>query len=234
MRSAEKKYSGCSGYELTTGVPIMPTLFYESSFRGLPVLISKAPFVESWLERTYETIHRALAHHRRLFAIRIDLRFPQNYWLPEGQILGNDYLTRFTESLVAKLDHRRMCAQRRGVRVHLHDLRLIWAREYDNGDLGRPHFHLLLLLNGNAHWRLGSFEQDGEGLFGLAKEAWASALGLHLFDMRGLVEIPDNPLYYMAHDHAFLGDLFKRASYLCKVRSKSFDGREHSFGCSRK
>lgn len=211
----------------------MLTIFNATHFRGLLVMTSKGPLVEQYLERTFDTLHRALASHRKVFAIRVDLRFPLCYWPLDGQILGNDYITRFIASLEAKIQHHQKLSIKQGRRVHAASLRFIWAREYRRGE-DKPHFHLLILLNGDAYRALGSFGPGSQSLASQITEAWASALGLACIDSHGLVHFPANAQYHVdARDTASVEALFYRTSYLCKVRSKVFDEHVHPFGCSR-
>ncbi|MNY72085.1 hypothetical protein D3C86_2105620 [compost metagenome] len=66
------------------------------------------------------------------------------------------------------------------------------------------------------------------------EEAWASALGMPVGYVAGLVEVPQNPIYRVHYDD--LGsqqDLFFRASYLCKAATKAYGDGQHAFGCSR-
>lgn len=208
-------------------------LFTGSRYNGLPVTTSHGPLVEQYLEKTYAILQRSLASHQRLFAIRIDLRFPRNYWPLEGQTLGNDYLTRFSESLKAKIDHDQRLARNKGTRVHPACLRRIWAREYRREE-DKPHFHLVILLNGAAYNALGHFGSGNQNMMSRITEAWASALGLVSMDARGLVQIPESAQYHVdLRSTASLEALFFRASYLCKMKTKDFGEGLHPFGCSR-
>ncbi|MNO10016.1 hypothetical protein D3C81_2336060 [compost metagenome] len=52
--------------------------------------------------------------------------------------------------------------------------------------------------------------------------------------VEGLVHIPENHGYYITRDNEqSQAEFFHRASYLCKVATKEFGGRQHSFGASR-
>ncbi|MBV7515946.1 inovirus Gp2 family protein, partial [Pseudomonas sp. PDM25] len=53
-------------------------LHHEHSFRGLPVMVSYSPFISEYLERLYQTTQLALSDHRQVFALRFDLRFPDD------------------------------------------------------------------------------------------------------------------------------------------------------------
>ena len=70
------------------------------------------------------------------------------------------------------------------------------------------------------------------------KASWAGALGLDIFQASGLVHIPRNFKYRVnrslrREERDVLPDLFHRASYICKVATKSYGDRQRGFGCSR-
>ena len=56
----------------------------ESGYSGLPVQVGKGPFVKQYLERLYSTIGLAVGQYSRVFAFRVDLRFPKDAELPES------------------------------------------------------------------------------------------------------------------------------------------------------
>ena len=143
------------------------TLHYDDRYCGLPVQTSKGPLVKEWLERIRQSILEQLAKHSRVLTLRIDLRFPSNYWGYEDDSLGNKYLEDFRNHLRATLD--RLPGNRN------HDLMVLSAREYDEHDR-KPHFHLLILLNGNAIRGTGKWDLSRENLYSRLYEAWAFAL----------------------------------------------------------
>jgi hypothetical protein len=118
-----------------------------------------------------------------------------------------------------------------GKYIHDSKVRYVWAREI--GYLGKPHYHVLILLNRDAFTALGKFELGRENIFNRLVEAWASALRLTLDECNGLVHIPDNPTYQLDRDdERELQELFFRASYLCKAATKVYGDGQHGFGCS--
>jgi len=133
------------------------TLHYDATYLGLPVQQDKGPFVLSYLERLKQTIDRALAQYRRVFAFRIDLRFPANQQLP-ADAFTNEIMSRFIASFKAKIAHNRRRALAVDKYAHECVVRYVWAREI--GESGRPHYHLLILLNGDAYCALGSITSE--------------------------------------------------------------------------
>ena len=207
------------------------SLHYENTYQGFPVQIEKGPFISEYLNRLYQTVGRALTQYPRVFAFRFDLRLPTETQLPDF-VCTNQVIERFMESFKAKIAHNRSQARQLNKYAHDSKVRNVWARE--QGQHGKPHYHLAILLNRDAFTALGKFETGRDNMFNRLEQAWASALGLSVEAVRGLVELPRNPCY-----HLNLGELggqaefFHRASYLCKAATKVFGDGSHGFGASR-
>lgn len=214
------------------------TPYTEPFHKGLPVMHTKGPLALEYLERLHKTIKSAVGQYSRVFAVRFDLRFPSTMdFLDEYQ--SNSIIQEFIASLNSKNEHSQERAKARGSRVHKTRLRYCWAREYSQE--GRPHYHFLLLLNRDTYFTLGNIHSNQGNLLGRIQEAWASALGMDWIDACRTVHIPQNPSYPLTrqgpdfdhHSINGLSDLYYRASYLCKLRSKRFGNGTHGFGCSR-
>ena len=206
-------------------------MHHGGSYRGIPIQADKGPFVQQYLERLFQTTSRAIQQYSRVFAFRVDLRLPAGVVLPD-YAYTNQVIERFIESLKAKIKHNRAMA--RMVNKYAHDcsVRYVWTREV--GLHGRPHYHVAFLLNYDAFNALGKFEPGRDNMFNRLEEAWASALGLPVEAVRGLVEIPNNPTYCLRRDDPQgLNDFFYRASYLCKAATKVYGDGSHGFGASR-
>lgn len=202
-----------------------------SDYSGMPVQVGKGPFVKQYLERLYSTMGRAVQQYSRVFAFRVDLRFPKDIDLSEVTYT-NQAINRFIESFKAKIRHNRQMARQENKHAHDSEVRFVWAREV-GGD-GKPHFHVVILLNFDAFNALGKFEAGRDNIFNRLEQAWASALGLSVESVRGLVEIPANPTYCLRrNDPQSLADFFYRASYLCKAATKVYGSGQHGFGASR-
>lgn len=183
-----------------------------------------------YLERTRQVIDLSLQEYRRVFAFRLDLRFPAGQYQP--CLDGNDVLERFFASLKAKIRHNRNKAQESNPYAHDSTVRYVWCREF--GQHGVPHYHMAILLNNDAFCTLGKFELDRDNLFNRLHEAWASALGLAVQSVVGLVELPRNSFYLLRrNDPESIADFFYRVSYLCKAETKVFGDGTHAFGASR-
>jgi len=206
-------------------------LHYESSYQGFPIQEDKGPFISQYLSRLHQTLRSALSQYSRVFAFRIDLRLPAEIELP-GNAYTNEVIGRFIESFKAKIKHNRHKARQLNKSAHDSNVRFVWARE--QGQHGKPHHHLVILLNYDAFNALGKFEPGRDNMFNRLVEAWASALGLSVEAVSGLVEIPNNPYYHLHRDDlARQAEFFYRASYLCKSATKGFGDGHHGFGSSR-
>lgn len=209
------------------------TLHYGNNFLGLPILHDKGPFVYEYLERLHQTTFRALDQYKRVFAFRFDLRLPFNRGMHSPRY-ENEFIDRFIESFKAKIRHNRRAAIRRNEYAHDTEIRYVWTREVGAGQLGRPHYHLAVLVNYDAFCAIGKFESGRDNMFNRLQDAWASALGLMPGEVVGLLHIPETPYYHMHRDDIdSVAEFFKRASYLCKAATKEYGDGGHGFGSSR-
>ncbi len=191
------------------------------------------------INKLEEVIRNALNDYSSIFAVRVDLRFtepevgcpdsPVCFQNAEGQVMK-----RFIASLKSQLkayDERR---KRTGVRVHPTKLRYLWVCEQDEAEL--PHYHLLILLNKAAYWRLNNFHSS-ESLAGKIQKAWCSALGLDYPEYGKLVHFPDNCGYVLSREDAanrtpIFMDFMLRVFYLAKLRTKIRGGVHRCIGYS--
>ena len=205
-------------------------LFFEDQFEGFTVFQQRGPLVEEYLSRALCVTRLALLKHRRTFAFRVDLHFPADWSFGTND---NKPLERFIASFRAKIFHNRKLRAEESEYAHSTAVSYIWCREI--GEHGVPHYHVAILLNRDAFFKLGKFKIDRKNLFNLLVEAWSSALKLPVKDVLGLVEIPKKtPTYSLTRDDwdAF-NAFFKRVSYFCKAETKHFGDGVHSFGTSR-
>ncbi|AGA75526.1 transposase [Pseudomonas putida HB3267] len=198
-------------------------------------MVDKGPFILEYLEALSRTINLALVQYPRVFAFRVDLRLPRFVGIPDDA-LSNRVISRFIESFKAKIEHDREKAREQHKYAHACRVRYVWAREVGWG--GRPHYHLLILLNRDAYYTVGRLQSQRPNMISRMQEAWASALECEVGQVRGLVEIPKNAEYRVDREVRpgnvdYLPELFHRASYLCKAATKRYGDGSHGFGCSR-
>lgn len=206
------------------------SLHAELTFNGLKVQSDKGPLIDNYLQRAYLCFTKSIEQYRSTFMVRCDLHLPSNY--PVHLTADNSLMDKFFASLKAKIKHSQAIKISNGIRVHDTNVRYIWCRE--RSAQGRIHYHVTIFLNHDAYAHIGKFSLDHDNLYARLHGAWASALGIYVDDVAGLIHIPDNPTYYIHRDDfASFEDAFYRVSYFCKFNSKDFNSGFHSFGSSR-
>ncbi len=200
-------------------------------FKGFPLMYEKGPFIREHLQRMHDVMLQALNDYAQVFAFRVDLKLPASGILPD-YAFTNDVIKRFLASFKAKIEHNRSVAKRNNRYAHVSKVRYAWAREVAGSE--RPHYHLVILLNRSSFHKLGDFKSKRGNIFNRLEEAWASALSLDREVIKGLVNIPANPVYELIRsDLRGQEAFFHRASYLCKVTTKEYGSRHHNFEASR-
>lgn len=156
-----------------------------------------------WLSRFESILNSALAQHRAVSLIRVDLRFPE--YMP-ATIMDTDLdsavISRFFASLKAKIQAYQRHKRRANKRVRATTLRYFWCREFGK-EKGRKHYHVILLLNKDTWCSPGDFTVPSS-LATLIQLAWCSALHLEPWQGNGLVH-------------------FSRRTPFCPVKSTSPD-----------
>lgn len=209
------------------------SLHTQPAYKGLPLINCQGGFVEEYLERLYCVLHNSIQVHSRVFAVRVDLHFPQHYFPNGHEVFSNEFLHAFIKALRRSLQKCRAAKQRAETRVHNLNFEYVWAREY-GPVCNRPHFHLLLLFNGHAFNSLGQFSNAHESLYNRIGESWGEALGVHVVEGGKFVHFPKIGQYLVdSKDPDQLAQVFYRASYLAKVATKNFHDGCHVFGSSR-
>ena len=206
------------------------TFYDETTYQGLPIQIEHGQIVKDYLDRTFGCFQKATDQYKRVCMMRFDLHVPENYY--SSALLSNNLISKFLASLKSKIQHSQARSRKEGHRVHGTEVRFFWCRE--SSSFGRIHYHVVLLLNHDAYAFMGDFDLKSGNMYSRIHEAWASALGMYIMDILGLVHIPENPVYQIRRDDAAsFNSAFHRASYLCKVESKEYGQGFHSFGSSR-
>lgn len=208
------------------------SIWYESDYRGFALMADKGPFITEYLEKLWQTTQRALDCYPRVFAARVDLKFPVGYGMPEG-FVHNTVLRRFIDSFEAQLKADQARAVREGRRVHHTELFYFWVREVSTAK--QPHYHFAFLLNHDAYHTLGRLETERVNMLYRLQKAWASALRLSIPAASGLVNVPDNPSFRLTREFNDPGvaAFFHRVSYFCKVATKVYFGRTRNCDSSR-
>ncbi|WP_373225149.1 inovirus Gp2 family protein [Enterobacter cloacae complex sp. ESBL7] len=179
----------------------------------------------------YDVIRNATEEFPRTVALRVDLRFPRRYQYGDS----NKEVTRFIESLKAKLLVDCQRKNRRWKRNRSNRLRYVWVREVGERNR-RKHYHVLLLLNKDFYRGAGRYNAD-DSLYALIQQAWCSALGLDADKYSGLANMAHGGCYYLNRKSPNymqqLTDLLKRMDYLAKNHTKCYGDGYRSIGMSR-
>ena len=180
----------------------------------------------------YDVIRNAVYEFPRTVTLRVDLRFPRRYQYGES----NKEVTRFIESLKAKLLADCQRKNHRWKRNRPNRLRYVWVREV--GELNRrKHYHVLLLLNKDVYHGAGNYNAD-DSLYALIQQAWCSALRLESTKYRALANMAENGCYYLNRNAPgymqHVTELLKRMEYLAKDHTKCYDDGYRSIGTSRR
>lgn len=175
------------------------------------------------------TIQNMLDDYTRVFALRVDLHIPNN-----DHTARKGLISRFIDSLKAQLKASERKRSKQGIRIYPNTLRHIWAKEYGTKNK-LEHYHLLLLFNKDAYYKTGHYRTEGS-LENKINRAWVSALGESVGYDQGLVHLAKNGSYYIDGNSADyenqLNAVMKRASYLCKNKTKVISASRRSFGSS--
>ncbi|WP_312179956.1 inovirus Gp2 family protein [Pantoea sp. CTOTU46764] len=187
---------------------------------------------EQYRQDFMNAILDAVDEFPRTLALRVDLRFSKDYQYEKS----NKEITRFIESLKAKLAVDCRKRSDRWNRTLRNRLRYIWVREV--GELNRrKHYHVLLLLNKNIYKGPGNFDSDNS-LAALIQQAWCSALSLDWEQHRYLVHFPEKACCYLHGNSANYmqeaTDLMRNIDYMVKNYSKPYGDGYRSIGSSRR
>lgn len=208
------------------------TVLTTPRYDGLQTLSFKNGAIEEYLNKISKVINGVVMEYSKVFAIRVDLRFPDTFESSDTAVI-----TRFFESLKAQLkaDYQAKLRNTTDGQVHASELFYIWVKEMSGRD--KCHYHVCLFFNGHAYKSLGKFELGRANMYNRIHKAWASALRLDIFNAQGLIHFPENAQYLLCRNQAdftyIYQDLFKRLSYFAKTDTKIYGNGNHNFGCSR-
>lgn len=205
-------------------------LHWGKTYNDHDLLPGVGAFIKPNLAKIERVLSRALDQSSKLYAVRLDLRFPQNYELSGLGNFSNKPLQRFITGLRRRLDNHFDEGTRTEIRRHPHNFAYLWSREYDKGHT-RPHFHVLLIFNGQAFRTIGNINSGGLSLYRMVEESWLSALRCQGMGLDRLVHLCDSGQYWLSRENEEgFNALFQRASYMAKVRDKDFNDGFHRFG----
>lgn len=204
--------------------------------------MSKKEYNPGYQGAIAETLDCALQAYPRITVIRVDLHFPM---MDEYGDMPNCFpntegspITRFMNSLNAKLKHDQHRKIGQGIRVYPNSLRYIWVKELVDGYL--PHYHCALIFNKDAYYHLGDYDLNIPSLRTMITTAWYSALQLELdpiIDTGPLVHYPENCRYCLNREALSFSDdyntVIERLNYLAKEYSKHYSSNYRTIGYSQ-
>lgn len=208
-------------------------IYFDDKFKGYDLPKFGRPYLLEYLENILEVVDNSLNDYSRVFAFRVDLRYPEDDKSIDNINDSNVNVSKFIVSLKAKIRHNRIKALMQNDRNHDTKVRYIWCREV--GADGKPHYHVVVFLNYYAFCTLGTYESGRSNLYNMVNEAWASAIGVSFDKVWGLVNFPKNPFYKLERDYPpAINEFFWRVSYLAKAFTKVYGNGVHGFGCSQR
>ncbi|MFM2482823.1 inovirus Gp2 family protein [Celerinatantimonas sp. YJH-8] len=201
------------------------TVFNNQLFNGLTVY--HRPLVKEYLESIQDFLEMSLNEYSRLYVLRFDLRYPENYYCFENGIDITTFIARLNSRLAADL-------KRKG-KEHKCHMRYVWVKEKEHSD--NYHYHVAISLNKDVYFTKGKFESSEKNLSKMIQEAWESVIDNCIPSQSGLVHFCKNGDYWI-NDKDKQGDKYKecfeRLSYLAKIETKVFGTGLKNFGSSRK
>ncbi|MFL9593338.1 inovirus Gp2 family protein [Aeromonas schubertii] len=193
------------------------------------------------LEKILSVSGSALKNYSRVFAFRVDFHFKQDSAFGMYLALKPEACSRIIKEFFSRLKWliERDESERRyeGKRVHSTDIRYVWAKE-QTADAPCPHYHMMIFLNRDAHYKLGNYESERMNLANKIRVAWHSAVSdenINLQDCKkmGLVHFPKNAEYLIErNDTESLKKMLERAAYLAKYETKRRGEGYRCFGGS--
>jgi hypothetical protein len=209
---------------------------YANKYLTLPLLQQPNGLYTVMLEKNLSVIEDAIRTYSKVFAFRCDFHLPNGYPFNDTNLI-----TRFFASFKAIIRADYNAKKRKSLStVHFTEPKYIWTREVSSD--GKPHYHVCILLNGNAYRSIGKFENERQNLYCRVIQAWESALNTNILNFDfcfnpTLVHIPNNAEYFIQRNELGFDmkfrSLFKRLSYFAKVATKTKGDGIRNYGSSR-
>lgn len=213
------------------------------TYKDLEVIYPVSELNIHYLDRILLTMSKALKDYKRIYALRLDVRFPvsdsEKDILRRDEFLNNAFnqkniIKRFFESIKAKINAQEKRMKVSGKRVYPCQLRYVWCRERNKSI--NDHYHLVLFFNKDRYWKCGRKDHD-ESLVRLIMDAWNSALGEYVENVDRLVQFVYKGAHYLDQNkydfESKYQALFTRLSYFAKNRTKHYGEGKRCFGTSQ-
>jgi hypothetical protein len=202
----------------------------KSAGRSYPICSGVQYVIPEYLDIIESVINGYVSKWPRTLAIRIDLRFPEDY-VPSQKNYVGDFMRRLQSRIDADLARKSSDDKR----VHKCELGYVWVREV--GESCKPHYHVVILLNRNAYIGWSEYHPEATGVYGMIYRAWAAALGSEdMFRGTG-VFFPESGVYRIdrapSPENSNRSEFLTRLSYLAKVDTKYYGWQRRNIGYSR-
>ncbi len=204
----------------------------SSNFNGYPVLSQHGVLLENILIGNEEVLAQAFKNHNRIAVMRFELKFPVGY-------MGcTEVISKFFDSLRYRLKNDLVKKTESRGRTVQSDIGYVWVKEL-SGSHGW-HYHVALLLNYDVYNCFGLINGNNINMFNRILFSWAGAIGYSVNDARGLVHIPQNPVYKLDRCSLTINEdihaVLYRLSYLAKLKTKPYKtgSRRRFYGTSKR
>jgi hypothetical protein len=195
-----------------------------NTFKGFTINTGNGRFAcdEQILEQLHQRIQFMLSHNSRVLEKRLDLHYPQDGLVEPA----SKHIYRFTENLHRDLkrnnplpeEGKKRSPGRKGVAAsHPVNPQILWVKEQEK-ETPNPHYHLVVLVNGNA-------VKSGWSIQKRAERQWANTLNLdeasglvHNCNQSGPDAIAIDQNRPDCEDKT--NQVYYHGSYLAKTRSK--------------
>ena len=180
---------------------------YESTFNGHSINTNKDKNLacyEKVLSKIETVLDSMLDKHSKVMIARLDLRYPNS----DNIICNSNLVSDFTYNLKRSLNREKNAGN------HFVDAQIITVQEQDKSN--HPHFHLAVIVNGNA-------KRSPYPIFDKANKLWKTATGSSSDGLVDYCNRHENGIIIDRNSPSFEKDFdkaFYQLSYLAKVRGK--------------
>lgn len=180
---------------------------YESSFNGHTINTNKEKnhgCYEKVLNKIETVIDSMIEKHSKIMITRIDVRYPND----DNMICESKQISDFTYNLKRSLNREK------NVGNHAVDAQVITVQEQDTSK--HPHFHVAIIVNGNAKKSPYSIYEKADKLWKIATDSSLDGLVDHCNRNKNGIVIDRNSSSFESDYNS----AFYQLSYLAKVRGK--------------
>lgn len=180
---------------------------YDSTFNGHSIntnMDKNHGCYEKVLNKIETVMNSMLENHSKIMITRLDLRYPNN----DNIICESKQISDFSYNLKRSLNREKNAGN------HFVDAQVLTVQEQDRSN--HPHFHVAVIVNGNAKNSPYSIHEKADKLWKLATDSSLDGLVDHCNrNKNGIIVDRNSDSFKEDYDKAFY-----QLSYLAKVRGK--------------